>query len=100
MDTSYLIRNTAQVICLNDRDECVTTVKIRGRWDGDLRSRMSRTLRACVAETPRTIIVDLSELDDDAGDSAMTWQTLSRFAAQRRAPIGVVVCAGPPRLIE
>ncbi|GAA3335480.1 hypothetical protein GCM10020358_03970 [Amorphoplanes nipponensis] len=100
MNTSYLIRNTAQVSCLNDRDECVTTVIIRGRWDDDLRSRMSRVLRACVAETPRMIIVDLSELSDEAGDSTMTWQTLSRFAAQRRAPIGVVVCACPPRVAE
>jgi hypothetical protein len=100
MDTSFLVRNTAQVSCVNDPVECVTTVAVRGRWDGDLRTTMSRVLRACVAETPRMIIVDLSELSDDAGESAMTWQTLARFAAERRAPIGVVVCAGPPGVTE
>ncbi|MGW4942839.1 ATP-binding protein [Actinoplanes sp. NPDC004185] len=100
MDTSFLVRDTARVSCLNDRDECVTTVVVRGRWDGELRTTMSRVLRACVAETPRMIIVDLSELSDDKGESATTWQTLARFAAQRRTPIGLVVCACPPRVAD
>jgi hypothetical protein len=46
------------------------------------------------------IIVDASELSDDGGESAMTWQTLARFAAQRRAPISVMVCACPPQAAE
>ncbi|MEU8232833.1 ATP-binding protein [Actinoplanes sp. NPDC048967] len=100
MDTSNLVRNTDQVSCLNDRDECVTTVVVRGPWGNQLRTLMSRVLRACVAETPRVIVVDLSELSDDQGESAMTWQTLTRFAAQRRAPIGLIVCSSPPRVAE
>jgi anti-anti-sigma regulatory factor len=100
MNTSYLVRNTAQVSCLHDPGECMTTVVIRGQWDSAVRATMSHVLRACVAETPRMIVVDLSELADDTGDSAMTWQTLARFASRRRAPISVVVCACPPRVAE
>lgn len=100
MNTSYLIRNSAQIGCTNDQDHCVTTVVIRGPWTNELRTTMAQVLRACVAETPRMIIVDLSELSDDDGESTMTWQTLARFAAQRRATIGVVVCACPPQVAE
>ncbi len=96
MNNAYLVATDTQVVCVNDPDHAVTRVEVRGRWDGRLRREVSRALRACLAETPRLLIVDLGRMDDPAGESAATWQITSRYAAQSGAPAEVVVCGAAP----
>jgi anti-sigma regulatory factor (Ser/Thr protein kinase) len=92
----FLVAPTSRVSCLNDPDQAWTHVAVRGQWDGEVRSQVAQALRACVAETPRAIIADLSELGDPVGESAPTWRTAARFAIESRIPTRLIVCAPPP----
>ncbi|WP_143162957.1 ATP-binding protein [Couchioplanes caeruleus] len=57
---------------------------------------MSRVLRACVTEAPRMLLVDLTRLQDEAGESASTWQTAARYAMEAKLQVTVVLCAAGP----
>jgi anti-sigma regulatory factor (Ser/Thr protein kinase) len=98
MNNAYLVVDNDHVVCVNAPDQAVTQVTVRGRWDGRLRREVSRVLRACMAETPQLVIVDLVRFDDPAGESAATWQTTSRYAEQSGSPTAVVVCGAAPAL--
>jgi hypothetical protein len=100
VDNTYLVVDTPQLTFTNDPDECLTEVAMRGRWDDDLRTRTSRGLRACIAETPRALIVNLSELIDPAGASASTWRTAGRYATTRQAAINPILCAVPTQVLR
>jgi hypothetical protein len=93
MKNTFLLAETPQVRCVNEPEQAVTQVVVTGRWGGALRSQASQALRACVAETPRAVLADVARLDDPAGESASTWQTASRYAAESRKPTEVIVCA-------
>ncbi|MDI6098961.1 ATP-binding protein [Actinoplanes sp. NEAU-A12] len=79
----------------NDFDAGVTEVSVHGTWNAELRALTAPNLRACLAETPRAVLVDLSGLVDPAGESVQTWRTAARFAATRRPVSQLVVCAAP-----
>lgn len=94
----FLVAQTLRVSCTNDHAQALTTIAVRGQWDAEMRTEVGRVLRASVAETPRAVLADLSDLGDPAGDSASTWQIAARFAAESRIPTRVIVCAAPQRV--
>ncbi|MFI1990986.1 ATP-binding protein [Actinoplanes sp. NPDC020271] len=98
MQKTFLVAQTSRVSCTSDPDEALTSIAVRGQWDAELRTETARALRACVTETPRAVLADLSDLGDPAGNSAQTWQTAARFASESRIPTRILVCAAPPRV--
>ncbi|MEU4423278.1 ATP-binding protein [Actinoplanes sp. NPDC024001] len=92
-DNSYLIGDTPQLTVRNDVDASVTELTVRGSWDTDLRHATIRALCGCLAEMPRTMIVDLADLADPHGDSAPTWQTARQYARSHCAETTLMVCA-------
>ncbi|WP_345491495.1 ATP-binding protein [Actinoplanes octamycinicus] len=93
-----LVAQTSRLSCTNDPEQALTSIAVRGQWDADMRTEVARVLRASVAETPRAVLVDVSDLGDPGGESASTWQTAARFAAENRIPTRVIVCAAPLRV--
>jgi hypothetical protein len=98
MRTGYLVDHDARLRCVADPDTGVTEVSVRGRWGPELRTAVARALRACVAETPRLLLVDLARLSDPDGDSVTTWRIAHRYATERIPPVDVVVCAPAPQV--
>ncbi|MEV4279812.1 ATP-binding protein [Actinoplanes xinjiangensis] len=98
MDDSVLPVESGRLVVVNHFDAGVTEVAVRGRWDLRLRSSTARTVRACLAETPRMVLVDLTGLTDRAGESVPTWQAAARYAAGRRPPSDLALCAVPERV--
>jgi anti-sigma regulatory factor (Ser/Thr protein kinase) len=94
----FLVAPTSRLSCLNDPDQAWTHLVVRGQWDSELRTQVARALRACVAETPRAVLADLSDLGDPGGESVPTWQTAARFAAESRIPTRLIVCSPPPKV--
>jgi hypothetical protein len=97
---TYLVVDVPQLAVTHDFDECVTEVAVQGAWSDELRARISQTLRGCVAEMPRAIIVDLSTLIDPAGASASTLRTACRYAAARRPAVDLIICAAQPPVLR
>lgn len=100
MENTFLVVDTPQVAFTNEVDDCLTEGTVRGRWDGDLRTSTSQRLRACFAETPRAVIVDLAGLSDEAGASASTWRAASRYAATHQPAIELILCSPPPAVVQ
>lgn len=96
MSSPFLVAGSSQVDCLSEPGNALTQAMVRGLWDGRLRQETSRVLRACVAEAPRMVLVDLTRLQDPAGESAPTWRTAARYAAEADPKVTMVLCAVPP----
>ncbi|GAA2691822.1 ATP-binding protein [Actinoplanes palleronii] len=99
-DNTFLVANTTQLVVSNDVATGVTEVRVRGRWGGELRAATARALRACFAENPQAVIVDLAQLSDPDGDSAATWCTGHRFAASRSPGSVLVLCDTPAAVLH
>ncbi|MEV6602480.1 ATP-binding protein [Actinoplanes sp. NPDC051346] len=93
MNGPFLVVNSPQIVCVSEPDNGITQVTVRGRWNGALREEASRVLRACVTQAPRMLLVDLTQLQDPAGDSATMWRTAARYARTVDPPVILVVCA-------
>ncbi|MEV4642215.1 ATP-binding protein [Actinoplanes sp. NPDC049548] len=89
----YVVSSNPRVTCVHEPTQAVTQVMVHGGWGHRLRDEVSWVLRACVAETPRVLLVDAARLDDPAGESAATWRIAARYAAESDPPISVIVCA-------
>ncbi|WIM97222.1 ATP-binding protein [Actinoplanes oblitus] len=98
MDTGYLVPEDSHISCANNPDTGVTEVSVHGSWDPQVRTAMAQTLRMCVAETPRLLLIDVARLSDPAGESLTTWQIAHQYARERTPPVDVVMCAPTPRL--
>ncbi|BCY09941.1 anti-sigma regulatory factor [Actinoplanes sp. L3-i22] len=96
MNVPFLVVDTPQVSCVSESGDAATQVVVRGRWDGALRQETSRVLRACVAEAPLVVLVDLAQLQDPFGESASTWHIAGRFAVEAGRQVTLVLCAAPP----
>ncbi|WP_199512787.1 ATP-binding protein [Nucisporomicrobium flavum] len=96
MNGPYLVVDSPRISCVTEPAQVVTQVVVRGRWDDRLRQETARVMRACVAEAPALLLIDLVGLTDPAGDSASTWRTVAQYAAEAGPPISVVVCAAGP----
>src|SRR5689334_14661880 len=96
MSVPFLVADSTQVSCVSEPGDAATQVVVRGRWDGVLRKETSRVLRACVAEAPLVVLVDLAQLQDPFGESASTWHIAGRFATEAGRRVTVVLCAAPP----
>lgn len=100
MDNDYLVIETPQLFLKTDINTYLTEIVVRGRWNGELGSAVTRALRACLAETPQAVVIDLCDLVDTTGASAATWHTAGEFAASRRPPIDLILCAAPAPVRE
>lgn len=98
MNNAHLVVDTPQITCVNEPGRAVTRLVIRGNWDGRLRHQVSQTVRACVAEKPDALLVDVAGLDDLHGESAPTWRTAARFAEEAEPPVMMIVCSAGPGL--
>jgi anti-sigma regulatory factor (Ser/Thr protein kinase) len=98
MGDSFVVAASDQLVVVNHFDAGVTEVAVRGVWDSQLRSAAAATLRTCLAETPRVVLVHLDGLADPAGESVPTWATAARYAAGRRPVSELVLCAVPHRV--
>ncbi|MEV4704284.1 ATP-binding protein [Actinoplanes sp. NPDC049316] len=96
MNGPYLVMDSPRISCVIEPGQVVTQVVVRGPWDDWLRQETARVLRACVAEAPALLLIDLAGLTDPAGDSASTWQTMARYAAESDPHVAVVLCAAGP----
>jgi anti-sigma regulatory factor (Ser/Thr protein kinase) len=95
VDNSYLVLESDRLLIRNDFDAGVTEVSVRGHWNAELRTSTALSVRACLAEAPRAVLVDLSGLEDPAGESVPTWHTAARFAATRQPVSQLLVCEAP-----
>jgi anti-sigma regulatory factor (Ser/Thr protein kinase) len=77
----------------------VAVLGVRGHWDRDLWQAASTGLRNCFAEHPAALIVDLSDLKDERGDSAPTWVTAQHLAARMAPPVHLAMCVPPDLLL-
>jgi anti-sigma regulatory factor (Ser/Thr protein kinase) len=96
MSSSFLVVDSPQIVCVCEPGQALTQVLVRGGWDGGLRQEVSRVLRACVAEAPRVLLLDLSQLQDPAGESVSTWLTAVRYARQSDPQVVLGLGAAPP----
>lgn len=96
MNSPFLVVDSPQIVCVSEPGRAMTQVVVRGRWDSELRQEASRVLRACVAAAPRVLLVDLTWLQDPAGESVSTWHTTARYALQADPQVMVVLSAAPP----
>jgi anti-sigma regulatory factor (Ser/Thr protein kinase) len=96
MRSPFLVVDSPQIVCISEPGRAMTQVVVRGRWDGGLRQEASRVLRACVAAAPRVLLVDLTWLQDPAGESVPTWRTTARYAMRADSQVMVVLGAAPP----
>jgi hypothetical protein len=78
-----------------DVGSAVAVLAVRGRWDVPLRQRASAALAKCYAEHPDALILDLSELDDPAAESAPAWMRAQSRAAMLEPPIRLALCVSP-----
>jgi anti-sigma regulatory factor (Ser/Thr protein kinase) len=87
--------NPGQITVERDIEADIMTLSIRGNWNPRLWSATSVGLRKCFAEHPRGLIVDLTDLTDDAAVSVATWMTAQRVAAQMTPPVQMAMCVPP-----
>jgi histidine kinase/DNA gyrase B/HSP90-like ATPase len=100
VDNTYLVADTPQTRVVNDVEYGVTQVNVLGVWSSELRSALARQLRACVAEKPQAVIVNLTRLSDPTGASASTWRTAQQFVAAEGSGIELILVATPVPLLE
>jgi hypothetical protein len=94
-ETGHLVAGSGRLTVRNDFDASVTQLTLRGDWDEVLHSTTPHILRGCIAEHPRTVLVDLTALSDPAAASIPTWYTAARSATTRHPPTALVLCAAP-----
>jgi hypothetical protein len=70
----------------------VIELTARGRWDRELHSQVTDTLRKCFAQHPAALIIDLRDLDDGDAASATVWLSARMIGADMDPPVQVVVC--------
>ncbi|MDI6105116.1 ATP-binding protein [Actinoplanes sp. NEAU-A12] len=92
MDNSFLVRESDRLRVRHDFDAAVTEVFVRGSWDPGLRTVAAHSVRACLAECPRAVLVDLSGLSDPAAESVATWHTAARYTAARCPASELILC--------
>jgi len=78
-----------------DVEGAVAVLAVRGTWGRPLWRETSIALRKCLAQHPDALIVDLSELDDVAAQSAPTWVTALGTAAAMHPPVRMALCVSP-----
>jgi len=96
MSSPFVVVDSPRIVCVCEPGQAVTQVVVCGRWDGGLRQEVSRVLRACVAQAPRLLVVDLTRLQDPPGESVSTWLTMVRYAMQADQQVMVALGAAPP----
>src|SRR4051794_7421380 len=80
-----------------DPDTAMIEIEVRGRWCRRLSMDVYYALRACLAEHPLAIIIDLHGLIDvDAGSTAM-WLAASQAVKRLRPPAQLALCLPPTR---
>ncbi|GAA2711499.1 hypothetical protein Apa02nite_085910 [Actinoplanes palleronii] len=100
MDNTHLVAGTVQVTAVNNVEDGVTVVSVSGRWSNHLRYTAARQLKACIAETPHAIIVDLAQLSDPTGASLATWRDAGRSAATQAWGVDLILAAVPAPLLS
>ncbi|GLY98449.1 hypothetical protein Acsp02_57030 [Actinoplanes sp. NBRC 103695] len=96
MSSPFLVVDSPEIACVSEPGRALTQMVVRGRWNGGLRQEASRVLRACVAASPRVLLVDLTWLQDPAGESVSTWHTAALYAKRADSQVMVVLAAPPP----
>ena len=94
----YLHDHTEQAVSVSAdtaADTAVSLLTVRGPWDAQLRLSASASLRRCFTDHPDGLIVDLSGLIDPHSESAPTWTTARRFAADLHPPVHMALCVPP-----
>jgi len=76
-----------------DVDNAVIEISVAGSWGRQARSRLWDLLHKCLAERPRAVLVDVTDLHDSTGSSAATLLNAQRAAAQLDPPVRLAVCA-------
>ena len=65
----------------------VITIAVHGTWSRRLRRDFYEALDKCLAEQPRTLLIDTNDLDDAGADSVSTWLHVHRKAARMQPPV-------------
>jgi hypothetical protein len=94
----YLASGAPKVDVVHNLTDCYTEVTVHGGWSPQLRTSISEQLQACLAEHPRAVVIDLSNLSDPEGRSASAWRTVARYAGTRGPAARVLICAAPAPL--
>jgi hypothetical protein len=82
----------SSVVTALDEETSVLEVAVRGQWSVELWLLAHRTLRKEFAEHPAGLLLDLRELTDPKGESAIFWFTARARGNSLRPPMPVVVC--------
>jgi hypothetical protein len=85
----------SSVLVTADVSAGIVEVAVRGRWSPRLRMQAWAAVTKCFAEYPRTVIVDLHNLDDPLAASAPAWWTMGTTGTRMVPPVSVVASLPP-----
>lgn len=88
------------VAAINDVENGVVHLTVRGDWNAALRQEATRWLQKAFAERPAAVLVDLVGLRDPAASSRPTWLNARRTGARLEPPVDVAVCVPPGELSD
>lgn len=75
-----------------DVDGAIIDIAVRGDWHGPLATAVSLAIHKCLAESPAAIVVDATEVSDEAAASVPTWFSASQAAASADPPARLALC--------
>ncbi|MFI5494835.1 ATP-binding protein [Actinoplanes sp. NPDC051859] len=89
----YLLDHAeAAVTAVADMDTSIIELTVHGRWNRELKSAVVTTLQKTLSEQPSGVIVDLHDLGDPLGESAMLWPAARKWGAELRPAVPFAIC--------
>ena len=82
----------AQVAVTADVDGAVIDITVRGAWHPRLGATVALEIGRCLAESPTTIIIDVTGVTDPAADSVPVWLSATQAAAAADPPARLALC--------
>jgi hypothetical protein len=88
-----------QLTITADDDGSSVVMAVHGNWDRRLFLRVRRVVHRCLSDYPAALIVDLDELDDPEGASALLWLTARSTGEAMRPGVRLVLCLEPDTML-
>jgi anti-sigma regulatory factor (Ser/Thr protein kinase) len=82
----------APVAVTADVDGAVIDITVRGAWHPRLGATVALEIGRCLAESPTTIVVDVTGVTDPAADSVPVWLSATQAAAAADPPARLALC--------
>jgi hypothetical protein len=82
----------APVAVTADVDGAVIDITVRGAWQPRLGATVTLEIGRCLAESPATIVIDVTGVTDPTADSVPVWLSATQAAAAADPPARLALC--------